>query len=285
MFKRAILVGLCLAASFPAAAQVAHHPAPPAHLITPPAPLDSDLPFPPVTQSSAAVDTALPSPADTVVAPAPEDKRGTEQAPLAVKIIPAPTSAAETAQAAQDRQDRAALHLWMIVLTGAVAGLALFQLLVLLTTLITARRQLRAYVFVSRAEIVGLEVGAVPIVELDIKNTGQTPAYNLTHVWRCGLFSHPLTERLPLPAQGETLAIAHLGPGATVKVHRTAERQLIHGRVELSNRPRAFYVYGEISYKDAYQQRRFTRYVFFHEGPPRLGPGQLVAHQRGNDAS
>ncbi len=282
MLKRAILVGLLFAISWPALAQDAHPP-PPARLIT--LPRAATEPPPLTVQTGGAMGATGAQSADSAPKPTATDDRGTAQSPLAVTIIPAPLSAAEAAKAASEQQDRAMTRLWMIGLTAAVAALMLMQLVALLIMIRTTRQQLRAYLFVSRAEIVDLELG-MPVVRVEIKNTGQTPAYNVTHVWRCGSFAHPLTERLPLPWQGEPISWAHLGPGAAVQAHRTVAKQLVNGvGATLSNRPLAFYVYGEIVYRDAFKQRRFTRYVFFQEGSPRMGPGHLIAHSRGNEAS
>jgi hypothetical protein len=287
MLNRAILVALLWVTAWPAAlAQEPRHSAPTARLIALPPPPEPDLPVAPISNTGGEVAVAPAAPADNSPPQMAADDRGTAQSPLAVTIIPAPVSEAEGAKAAAEQQDRALNHLWMIGLTIAVAGLTLWQLIALLTLTRTARQQLRAYLFVSRAEIVDLEMG-MPIVQVDIKNTGQTPAYNVTHVWRCGSFAYPLTEKLPLPLLGEPIAWAHLGPGAIVQTHRTAEKKLGNGTsgTELSNRPLAFYVYGEIVYRDAFHKRRFTRYVFFHDGLPRMGPGHLIAHARGNEAN
>jgi hypothetical protein len=287
MLKHAILAGLLLAVPCPALAQAPHQVLPGHLVIVPPVITE---PTPPLTQAQTGgevgIELAPQAPAESEGAgPVAADSRGTTQAPLAVTIIPAPPSAAETAKAASEQQDRAITHLWMIGLTGAVVGLTLLQLFALMIMVRTTRQQLRAYLFVSRAEIVDLEMGT-PIVQVDIKNTGQTPAYNVTHIWRCGSYAYPLTEKLPLPRQGEPIAWAHLGPGAVMQVHRTAEPRLTNGvSAELTNRPLAFYVYGEIVYRDAFHKRRFTRYVFFHEGLPRMGPGHLIAHIRGNEAN
>jgi hypothetical protein len=287
MLKRAILVGLLLIAPLTAIAQQPLRSNSAARLVTPPEPEsqpDSEPLAQPTSQTKGEVDRATPT--QSIEKPTQIDTRGTEQAPLAVRIIPAPVTAAESSKEAQERQEKTAIYLWMIALTVAVASLMLFQLFALLTMIATTRRQLRAYVFVSRAEIVDLELGAVPIVQIDIKNTGQTPAYNVVHVWRCGSFAYPLTEKLRLPRQGEPISWAHLGPGAIAKCHRTAEKQIGHGAtIELSNRPMAFFVYGEIIYKDAFNKTRFTRYVFFQDGIPRMGPGQLIAHAKGNEAN
>ena len=298
MVKRALWVGIFIAVPLAASAQQFRLSNSPARLVSPEPPAETPLPVetiaPTISATSGELAPAtapLPPPAPAlapapalvvpVEKPAAADSRGTEQSPLAVKILPAP---ADAARLAREQQDRAATNFWLIGLAIAMVAVASLLLVTLVTMIATTRRQLRAYLFVSRAEIVDLELGSVPIVQLDIKNTGQTPAYHVTHVWRCGSFSHPLAEKLPLPLRGEPVTWAHLGPGAMARCHRTAEKQISAGG-ELANRPIAFYVYGEIVYRDVFKRRRFTRYVFFQEGFPRIGPGQLIAFTKGNEAN
>jgi hypothetical protein len=284
MLRRLFLAAALCVLPLASFAQQAHPPALPGHLLSPPS-ASTEPPFAPLPlPSSGETGSAVSLPSEIQSSAGTANDRGTEQVPLAVRIMPLPPSDAEKAAAIQQRRDHAANDLWMVALSGAVIGLTLLQLVTVITMIVTTRRQLRAYVFVSRAEIVDLDAG-MPIVQVDIRNTGQTPAYNVTHVWRCGSFPYPLTEKLPLPREAEPIAWAHLGPGAMVRVHRTADRLLTYGNAERSNRPLAFYVYGEIAYRDAFRKIRTTRYVFFHEGLPRIGPGHLMAHQRGNEAS
>jgi hypothetical protein len=286
MLKRAIVIGLLVGAPLAAMAQQADHPNSGARLISP---LPPQAPTPPIAAPAIAKDepdNAAPSRAEKSVPPTPVDSRGTEQSPLAVQIIPTSKTAADFAQDAASRQEKASSDLWLMLLTAAVAGTALLQLIALIVLIGTTRRQQRAYVFVSGAEIVDLEIGGAPIAQIEIKNTGQTPAYALTHVWRCGIFDYPLQQKLLLPHSNDPVSWPHLGPGASAKAQRAAEKQLASGgQTEFINRATAFYVYGELLYRDAFNKPRFTRYVFFHTGLPRMGPGQLVAYEKGNEAS
>src|SRR6266849_10700337 len=61
----------------------------------------------------------------------------------------------------------------------------------------TAERQLRAYVFPIEAKLTKFNVGDVPECLVVAYNSGQTPAYRLTHVTRFALANFPLTEPLP----------------------------------------------------------------------------------------
>lgn len=281
MIKLAIVLGLLACAPLVAVAQEAAAPSSGARLITPIAPA-TPPPFVRSGEPGRKTENAPESRAQQT----PADNRGTEQSPLSVRIIPAPRTPAEAARDAADQQERATANLWMMLLGGAVAVGAVLQFGAWIALIVTTRRQVRAYVFVAGAEIIDVEIGAVPIVQVEIKNAGQTPAHELRHVWRCGFFEHPLNQKLPLPLPSEPSARTHLAPGASVKTHRIAEKQLTGAaNTELTNRATALYVYGEILYKDAFNRQRFTRYVFFHAGLPRMGPGQLVAHEKGNEAS
>lgn len=72
------------------------------------------------------------------------DQRGTEDKPVVVKVLPVETTAAERAQEAQDRSDKASADWWMVRLTAALAGVGVLQFLALIgqaiVFLIQARR-------------------------------------------------------------------------------------------------------------------------------------------------
>ena len=292
MLKRAIIIGLLAVAPFAAMAQQADRSETGARLISPPPPKPA---APVIAPPAITLPPTLPKAEPSIEVqtrgekPAPEasvDNRGTEQSPLTVRVIPTPKTAAELAQEAAARQESASSELWLMLLAAAVGATALGQLAALVAFIGMTRRQQRAYVFVSGAEIVDLEISGAPIVQIEIKNTGQTPAYNLTNVWRCGIFDYPLQQKLLLPHKNDPVSWPHLGPGASAKTQRAAEKQVTNGAAaELTNHATAFYVYGEILYRDAFNKMRFTRYVFFHTGMPRMGPGQLLAYEKGNDVS
>jgi hypothetical protein len=65
--------------------------------------------------------TPGPPPSSRFQEPAAADQRGTDQAPLAVKIIPSPKSEAEAAQEQQDRDEAKTNQLWSAALTRALA--------------------------------------------------------------------------------------------------------------------------------------------------------------------
>lgn len=290
MLKRAIVIVLVAGAPLAASAQQADRPGPGARFITtkPISPPTSQVP-PSVAPAPAKLPleaAPVESQVEKVTPAITSDIRGTEQAPLAVKIIPSLATAGDLAQEAAARQEKSATYVWLGLLTAAIGVIALFQLIALTLFIVTTRRHQRAYVFASGAEIVDLEIGGAPIVQIEIKNSGQTPAYELTHAWRCGVFDYPLQHKLLLPHNNDPVSWPHLGPGASAQARRAAEKQIANGgATELTNRVVAFFVYGEIRYRDAFNKMRSTRYVFYHTGMPRMGPGQLIAYEKGNEAN
>lgn len=62
--------------------------------------------------------------------PTNADQRGTDQSPLIVKTLPAAKTQAETEQDATDRKEKAANDRHIVELTGVLAVIAFFQLLV-----------------------------------------------------------------------------------------------------------------------------------------------------------
>jgi hypothetical protein len=75
----------------------------------------------------------------------------------------------------------------------------------------TAQRQLRAYVLNSRAVISNIVVGGDPQVEVEIKNWGQTPAYEVTATSNITLAAFPLKE---FPSQPPSVSKITVGPGS-----------------------------------------------------------------------
>lgn len=288
MARLALLIGLLCLLPLAAGAQefnrsggklISPPSSPPA--IVGPAPSDG-LPVAP------AAETSPKTSAESAGKPVPPAERSS----VAVAIPPAVPLDVATLQASPTLEDRMIANRWIILLAAAVISLAIVLVAVIVAIVSMTRRRLRAYVFVSGAEIVDLDKGSVPVVKLEIKNAGQTPAYRLSHVWRCGTYSHPLDEKLPLPYKAEPMSWAHLGPGAAASVSRSADIPYANGvnglngaAGALPNHPVAFYVYGEIVYRDAFHQRHFTRYLLFQPGPPRLGRGPLLVHERGNEAN
>jgi hypothetical protein len=135
----------------------------------------------------------------------------------------------------------------------------------------TAERQLRAYVGVSDSSIHGVETGA-PEAIVNFKNFGQTPAYDVRmwiHIW---ITEHPLTEVLPEAPEDLPKATSVLYPGSHLSFFMPKEPPVPAEHIHLLGTAEGtIYVYGGITYRDAFDRRRTTKFRLMYGGqePPR----------------
>lgn len=123
--------------------------------------------------------------------PSATDQRGTQQAPLVVKILPTPKTTEEAAQEAKERNEKEALDrritdatdniAYFSKILAAVAGLLflalIFQAWMLRRTINISRASERAYVTMSHeAPGVVFETEGKSSLTIKIKNYGRTPA-------------------------------------------------------------------------------------------------------------
>ena len=148
----------------------------------------------------------------------------------------------------------------------------------------TARRQLRAYVTVDKAQIAGLGDGQVPVAHLIIKNAGQTPAYKLTGIG-CIATGISWETLLPPSTQNGPLEMTHssLGPGCIADQFHSAPRKLNPGDMDaLLDGSTTIFVYGEIHYRDTFDVEHFIEYRFQVGGTVGIRGNQLAICQEGN---
>jgi hypothetical protein len=184
------------------------------------------------------------------------------------------------------KQEEVKIQRGMFYVTIILAGAGIIQFLVLIFTYVlmwsTARRQLRAYVVTELGYIVNVAdplpgPGPMPqtnariiypngpVAQVQIKNTGQTPAFEVRHWGNICIMEFPLKSRLPSKA-AEVIPIASiLGPNisSTKRIEfppLLTPQQLI----DLRKGTIAIYVYGEITYRDAFKRPRITKYRLMH---------------------
>lgn len=152
----------------------------------------------------------------------------------------------------------------------------------------SSERQLRAYVNATRSQLDMFGSTEQIKISVEVKNTGQTPAYKLRY--RMEIFSgpFPLKEDLTIEA-GESSSV--LGPGGDVlmgplqmanKLTPEQVNEIIAGRM-------AVYAQGIIKYADAFGKDRTTKFNLFYRGtgkPPAFGdiPINLSHAKTGNEA-
>jgi hypothetical protein len=86
----------------------------------------------------------------------------------------------------------------------------------------TAKRQLRAYVFISKAEISDVMSDQKLTTKLVIKNFGQTPAYKITAWLRVDIAPFPLRTALP-PPDIQEMKNTNLGPGGEQMINFSSD--------------------------------------------------------------
>jgi hypothetical protein len=159
----------------------------------------------------------------------------------------------------------------------------------------TARRQLRAYVFVSGAAVTNIAEGdGIPEAQVVIKNFGQTPAYNFVNItgFAANVYPPPSSIRLTVPDEEffQPIAKSDLGPTQaeiSTTDWREKRRPLTQDeRAALAEGKAIIYVYGEIRYVDAFGRQRWTKYRYMMGGPVGVRPGgRLAPCDEGNEAS
>jgi len=169
------------------------------------------------------------------------------------------------------------------------------------------RRQLRAYVVgelgtvANVANPIPLYAGQVitpagaeitntacgPIVYIQIKNCGQTPAYKVVHWGNICVREFPLTSQLPPTPILALKNASVLGPGILSTKYLFLPTPLTAQEIsDLRAGTAAIYVYGEVDYQDAFGKKRFTKYrIMHHVGQGAIGINAgLTFADEGNEA-
>jgi hypothetical protein len=235
------------------------------------------------------------APAAAASHPAEADIRGTKASPVTVDVVAVPgASEEEKRERVEERHERASTDLRLVLLTGAAAlgtiGLAIATILLwratrrlVLDAKENAERQLRAYLGVESSYI-NFPPGHPPEAGVTFKNYGNTPAYEFTI--NAGLGMAASFEELPPPFPeqiGEARGV--LSPGAKAMLVRSAPVQVHpdHLTMLADGRLTAF-VYGEVTYVDAFKKRRVLKYRLMTGGVVRISGNALDMCDKGNDA-
>jgi hypothetical protein len=126
-----------------------------------------------------------------------------------------------------------------------------------------------------------------PVIAMQIKNTGQTPAFKVVH-WGNTLFrEYPLKSDLPGPDEGMAKITSVIGPGIVNTKRLAVPKPLTEKEIaQLRESTGAIYVYGYISYEDTFGKKHLTRYRLFHnQGSGAVGIStDLTFAEGGNEA-
>jgi hypothetical protein len=122
------------------------------------------------------------------------------------------------------------------------------------------------------------------IISVELKNSGQTPAFGYEAYIGVGVFEigkEPSTVALP---EGMETSRGDLPTGGEIELggHESSIPQ--DTVLKIVNEVEALYVYGKVSYQDAFGKSRFTVFRFVSRGEM-FTKGRFMACARGNEAS
>jgi hypothetical protein len=236
------------------------------------------------------------------------DQRGTEKSPLIVKLLNTSKNAQQAAADTEEIKRHDQVERWTLRIYGLLAAIALFQLVAFIWQAISLKRtiavtreigerQLRAYITVSPGSIIEQdEEKGRRHFELHpvLRNTGQTPAYDVQYTARVEIQSYPLPEDFayPVPAIGNYASVSCLGAqnvsfgviGAEA-TYGAVELAAVRAAAAVSGAAiRRLWLWGTVRYTDAFKEKRYTNFCFYvlwgDEGVP-----VWMHYARHNDAN
>jgi hypothetical protein len=153
----------------------------------------------------------------------------------------------------------------------------------------TAERQLRAYIVGTLSSKIRGFNTPKPITTLAFKNSGQTPAYNV-RVWTSSAVAvHPMEAPPARPdgAPGEGASVGVIGPGGDFYNEIQSDIEVTQAeRAEVIGSRCAYYVYGQISYRDSFGVERNSTFCHFFAGDrARRNDGPLATYHKWNEAT
>jgi len=230
--------------------------------------------------------SARPGTDSTQKQPAEQDKPPVQSAPIAE--IKEPVKAQEKPKADSNEGHGKLPETWSLSDKIAVIAsvVAFLQFLALIATVFvmrrTAERQLRAYIMVDTARIDNLKVGEKPVAHLTFKNSGQTPAREVSHWCAMGFDTFP--HRIPIKSvdEDEEFNPRPLAPQGVIHTRTDERRALNQATMDaIVEGTYAVYVVGQIRYFDAFGVRRETDFMLYAGGPIGVG-GDLAGYKTGN---
>jgi hypothetical protein len=233
---------------------------------------------------------------------APDQQRGTERAPFIVEIQQPEQAQKVSPTNTEHKPERSDNWFSGWNLTDRIAAVAtaaaFLQFVALVVTIGvqigTSRRQLRAYVFPDASGVYeGMMLDTqLPAHENDVgvalalKNTGQTPAFDVL-TWTKITITVPAEEDKLVPPRLEEKFPAYIGANSVMPKFLWLGRALSAAEIaDINNQVRAIYLYGRIEYRDAFNRYRYSNFRLRYNGPfpPPKGVSFLYC-EKGNSAN
>lgn len=151
------------------------------------------------------------------------------------------------------------------------------------------RRQLRAYMSMGSHHEKKIIAGAPPVVNLTIKNAGQTPAYDVSECEFLeirSINSEIKSEEFKYCAKNIIESDGSLGPGLDEIIVRTSKSPVLTQKDfdEISpNSNKRVFVWGTIYYKDVFNERHYQNFCIIVDNI--IGDSQVLHCSHGNDGN
>jgi hypothetical protein len=216
-----------------------------------------------------------------------QEQRGTKDSPLFIQMTPSPFTEDKAADATRISDEKTAERRHQELITSTYHGIyasaaqAVGLIITIFVMIVTATRQLRAYLHLSADDGLIADGHNGLDVSLTIKNVGKTPAFRLTYWMNVDCSVDHL--RTAFPAGTFHPSPMYLSPDANINIGTTwdttwAKDDLFNRGTDKSTV--RVYIWGEVRYIDAFKIRRFVKFRFIIN---RHGSGLVYCHE-GNDA-
>ena len=157
----------------------------------------------------------------------------------------------------------------------------------------TAERQLRAYVFLDPENemtfVSPASTTSTIEIEIHVRNTGLTPAYDVVGESWVALDVWPIPENFNFsgPPSGQPDNRFIIPPNSRIHYHTgTARPMTAQELAAMESGTACIYVYGRISYRDAFDKPRYTNFCYASTTLHKLGYTKTLAmSDRHNDAN
>lgn len=156
----------------------------------------------------------------------------------------------------------------------------------------TARKQLRAYVGIECCQVITKDLGNTFVVEVRIKNAGETPARDVHHFITAEILT-PFGERLEFNPPGRNMGIVPLAPGMSHVLETPIAIGGPAGVPSIEASRRAIFTWGRVNYWDVFGKEQHVMFRFRSGEPIREHNGtvmqtvgwRMTAEDQGNSAS
>lgn len=125
----------------------------------------------------------------------------------------------------------------------------------------TAKKELRAYLCVSSVRV-KFYSPVLPEALVHVKNCGKTPAYKVGYEIHLWIGPYPLPPGTALPPLSEIVknATAAIGADGGMTITHPKNSTVAIPQLPLGTPASAIYIYGVITYEDAFGEKRYTRF-------------------------